>query len=49
MGPTRASPLDFPPEPSDLGPMTPPAPADDRKESLRPLLARIWRDYLSNH
>jgi len=29
--------------------MTPPAPADDETESLRPLLARIWRDYLSHH
>jgi subfamily B ATP-binding cassette protein MsbA len=29
--------------------MTPPAPADDEKETLRPLLARIWRDYLSHH
>ncbi len=29
--------------------MTPPAPADDATESLRPLLARIWRDYLSHH
>ncbi|GAA0653276.1 ABC transporter ATP-binding protein [Brevundimonas lenta] len=29
--------------------MTPPAPADDEKEALRPLLARIWRDYLSHH
>ncbi|KRA28974.1 ABC transporter ATP-binding protein [Brevundimonas sp. Root608] len=29
--------------------MTPPAPADEEKESLRPLLARIWRDYLSHH
>ncbi|WP_332658034.1 ABC transporter ATP-binding protein [Brevundimonas sp.] len=29
--------------------MTPPAPADDEKEPLRPLLARIWRDYLSHH
>ena len=25
----------------------PPAPADDEKPPLRPLLARIWRDYLS--
>jgi subfamily B ATP-binding cassette protein MsbA len=29
--------------------MTTPAPADDEKEPLRPLLARIWRDYLSHH
>jgi subfamily B ATP-binding cassette protein MsbA len=29
--------------------MTPPASADDATESLRPLLARIWRDYLSHH
>ncbi len=29
--------------------MTPPIPADDQKEPLRPLLARIWRDYLSHH
>ncbi|MDI1326567.1 MAG: ABC transporter ATP-binding protein [Brevundimonas sp.] len=29
--------------------MTPPAPAADEKEPLRPLLARIWRDYLSHH
>ncbi len=29
--------------------MTTPAPADDEKEQLRPLLARIWRDYLSHH
>jgi len=28
--------------------MTTPAPADE-KEPLRPLLARIWRDYLSHH
>jgi subfamily B ATP-binding cassette protein MsbA len=42
-------PLDFPPLPSDLGPMTTPAPAADEKEPLRPLLARIWRDYLSHH
>ena len=28
--------------------MTTPAPAED-KEPLRPLLARIWRDYLSHH
>ena len=27
--------------------MTTPAPAADEKEPLRPLLARIWRDYLS--
>ena len=44
-----ASPLDFPPPSSDLGPMTTPAPAPDEKEPLRPLLARIWRDYLSHH
>jgi len=42
-------PLDFPPVPSDLGPMTTPATAADEKEPLRPLLARIWRDYLSHH
>jgi subfamily B ATP-binding cassette protein MsbA len=29
--------------------MTTPAPAADETESLRPLLARIWRDYLSHH
>ncbi|QDH72778.1 ABC transporter ATP-binding protein [Brevundimonas sp. M20] len=29
--------------------MTTPAPADDEKEALRPLLGRIWRDYLSHH
>lgn len=29
--------------------MTTPAPAPDEKEPLRPLLARIWRDYLSHH
>jgi len=29
--------------------MTTPAPATDEKEPLRPLLARIWRDYLSHH
>ncbi|KQW80912.1 ABC transporter ATP-binding protein [Brevundimonas sp. Root1279] len=29
--------------------MTPPAPADDEKEPLGPLLGRIWRDYLSHH
>ena len=29
--------------------MTTPAPAADEKEPLRPLLARIWRDYLSHH
>ncbi|MBU3969742.1 MAG: ABC transporter ATP-binding protein, partial [Alphaproteobacteria bacterium] len=29
--------------------MTPPIPADTEKEPLRPLLARIWRDYLSHH
>ena len=29
--------------------MTPPAQADDETEPLRPLLARIWRDYLSHH
>ena len=29
--------------------MTTPATAADRKEPLRPLLARIWRDYLSHH
>jgi len=46
---TRRTPLDFPPAPSDLGPMTTPAPAADEKEPLRPLLARIWRDYLSHH
>ena len=28
--------------------MTTPAPAEE-KEPLRPLLARIWRDYLSHH
>jgi subfamily B ATP-binding cassette protein MsbA len=48
-GPITASPLDFPPPSSDLGPMTTPAPAPDEKEPLRPLLARIWRDYLSHH
>ncbi len=51
--PHRRLPLDFPPEPSDLGPMTTPAPAADQKEprtvSVRPLLGRIWRDYLSHH
>ncbi|GAA0867655.1 ABC transporter ATP-binding protein [Brevundimonas basaltis] len=29
--------------------MTTPAPAADEPEPLRPLLARIWRDYLSHH
>jgi subfamily B ATP-binding cassette protein MsbA len=29
--------------------MTTPAPAADEREPLRPLLARIWRDYLSHH
>ena len=29
--------------------MTTPAPAADEKEPLRPLMARIWRDYLSHH
>lgn len=29
--------------------MTTPAHAADEKEPLRPLLARIWRDYLSHH
>jgi subfamily B ATP-binding cassette protein MsbA len=29
--------------------MTTPAPAADQKEPLRPLLGRIWRDYLSRH
>ena len=29
--------------------MTTPAPAADETEPLRPLLARIWRDYLSHH
>ncbi|NJC39926.1 subfamily B ATP-binding cassette protein MsbA [Brevundimonas alba] len=29
--------------------MTTPAPAADEKESTRPLLGRIWRDYLSHH
>jgi len=29
--------------------MTPPIPAADEKESLRPLLGRIWRDYLWHH
>ncbi|MFN3560017.1 MAG: ABC transporter ATP-binding protein [Brevundimonas sp.] len=29
--------------------MTTPANADDEKEALRPLLGRIWRDYLSHH
>jgi subfamily B ATP-binding cassette protein MsbA len=29
--------------------MTPPIPAADEKEPLRPLLGRIWRDYLSHH
>ena len=29
--------------------MTPPIPAADEKERLRPLLGRIWRDYLSHH
>jgi subfamily B ATP-binding cassette protein MsbA len=41
--------LDFLPLPSDLGTMTTPAPAADEKERLRPLMARIWRDYLSHH
>ena len=27
----------------------PPAPAADSRTPLRPLLARIWRDYLSHH
>ena len=29
--------------------MTVPAPASDTREPLRPLLGRIWRDYLSRH
>ncbi|MDQ8028143.1 MAG: ABC transporter ATP-binding protein [Brevundimonas sp.] len=29
--------------------MTTPAPATEEKEALRPLLGRIWRDYLSHH
>ncbi|HZW16924.1 MAG TPA: ABC transporter ATP-binding protein, partial [Brevundimonas sp.] len=29
--------------------MTTPAPAAEEREALRPLLARIWRDYLSHH
>ena len=29
--------------------MTTPAPAADENEPLRPLLARIWRDYLAHH
>ncbi|NBB50748.1 ATP-binding cassette domain-containing protein [Rhizobium sp. CRIBSB] len=29
--------------------MTTPAPATDEREPLRPLLGRIWRDYLSHH
>ncbi len=29
--------------------MTTPAPAANEKEPLRPLLGRIWRDYLSHH
>ncbi|WP_292056658.1 type II secretion system F family protein [Brevundimonas sp. UBA5936] len=29
--------------------MTVPAPHDDAREPLRPLLARIWREYLSRH
>jgi subfamily B ATP-binding cassette protein MsbA len=29
--------------------MTTPAPAAEEKEPLRPLLGRIWRDYLSHH
>ena len=29
--------------------MTVPAPQLDAREPLRPLLARIWRDYLSQH
>ncbi|MFK0298570.1 ABC transporter ATP-binding protein [Brevundimonas sp. NPDC090276] len=29
--------------------MTTPAPASDTREPLRPLLSRIWRDYLSRH
>ncbi|MBU2291355.1 MAG: ABC transporter ATP-binding protein, partial [Alphaproteobacteria bacterium] len=29
--------------------MTPPAAPADEKEPLRPLLGRIWRDYLSHH
>ncbi len=51
--PHPTSPLDFTPQPSDLGPMTPPITAADekepQKERLRPLLGRIWRDYLSHH
>lgn len=46
--PARRPALDLPPQPSDLGAMTPPA-AHDESEPLRPLLARIWRDYLSHH
>jgi subfamily B ATP-binding cassette protein MsbA len=41
-------PLDLRPQSSDLRAMTTPA-AHDEKEPLRPLLARIWRDYLSHH
>ena len=41
--------LDFAVQPSDLGAMTTSAPTADEKERLRPLLARIWRDYLSHH
>ena len=41
--------LDFAPDPSDLRPMTTSATAADRKEPARPLLGRIWRDYLSRH
>ena len=29
--------------------MTVPAPHADAREPLRPLLARIWREYLSRH
>ena len=38
----------MPGRPSDLRPMTTPALHED-DERLRPLLARIWRDYLSQH
>ncbi len=41
--------LDLPPEPSDLEPMTKPPTTLEDKEPLRPLLRRIWRDYLSRH
>jgi subfamily B ATP-binding cassette protein MsbA len=47
-GAESVAPLDLPGRPSDLRPMTTPvSPPED--ERLRPLLARIWRDYLSHH